>query len=765
VLLSRERLAQALPERPSTVLHLEKLEAELAAQPTQALEVEVAPANLAYLIYTSGSTGRPKGTLLTHRGLCNTAPATARRFGLGAGSRLLQFASPAFDASVWEVFSSLVAGACLVLAPRERMLPGDTLHALLREERITTVTLTPSVLALLEPEGLPELRTLVSGGEACPPEVARRWSRGGRTLLDAYGPTEVTICVTMSGAVDPEHLTIGRPLPDMEVYVLDGWGQPVPAGVPGELYVGGVGLARGYLERPELTAERFVPHPFSATPGARLYRTGDRVRWFSDGQLEYLGRVDFQVKLRGFRIELGEVESVLREHPAVGGCVVVVRQEAGDKRLVAYVVAREGQEVEGASLRAHLRPRLPEYMVPSALVVLEALPLTSSGKVDLKALPSPEGLSARSAEPFVAPRDALELQLARLWERLLGVEPVGVHSNFFELGGHSLLAVRLMSSLRELTGRGLPLAALFQAPTVELQARLLRQEAGPWSPLVRLEPGREGRRPFFCVHPAGGNTLAYAELSRLLGPEQPFYGLQARGAEEGQQPLGTVEEMAALYVEAIRSVQPEGPYLLGGWSLGGTLAYEMARQLRAHGEQVALLALLDTYAPGVVPAVPRSGGDEAAAARVVFARAAAQTFGVELGLGDEALARMGDDEVMDFLLEQGRRSGVTLAEAGRPHLNALRRVFESNLRAVERYVPGSFPGRVVLLAASEARLAPPTQGWASLASLEVEQVPGSHDSMLRMPHVRQVAERLRVHLERARAEAASVAPAGKSSSA
>jgi thioesterase domain-containing protein/aryl carrier-like protein len=446
--------------------------------------------------------------------------------------------------------------------------------------------------------------------------------------------------------------------------------------------------------------------------------------------------------------------------------VVVVREDVpGNKRLVAYWVAQEGQAPEASELREYLKQKLPAHMMPSAFVKLEKVPLTPNGKVDRKALPAPEGVSASSAESFAPPRDELEVQLCRLWERLLGVQPVGIRDNFFELGGHSLLAVRLMSSIRELTGRALSLAALFQAPTVEQQARLLRQEAGPWSPLVRLEPGRDGRRPFFCVHPAGGNTLAYAELSRLLGPEQPFYGLQARGTEEGQQPLGSVEEMAALYLEAIRSVQPEGPYLLGGWSLGGTIAYELARQLRARGEQVALLVLLDTYAPGVVPVVPKHGGDEAAGLRVVFARAAAQTFGVELALGDEALARMGDDEVLDYLLEQGRRAGITLAEAGRPHLNALRRVFESNLRAVERYVPGSFPGQVVLLAASEARLAPPTQGWASLTSLEVEQVPGSHDSMLRLPHVQRLAERLRGHLERAHAEADATAPASRSSSA
>ncbi|HEY0096629.1 MAG TPA: non-ribosomal peptide synthetase, partial [Archangium sp.] len=385
-------------------------------------------------------------------------------------SRVLQFASPGFDASVCEVFSTLLAGACLVLAPREELLPDAPLRTLLEKQAVTAVTLTPSVLAQLSEEGLPRLETIISAGEALPPAVAARWAKG-RTLLNAYGPTEVTICASISGPVQPERITLGRPFPNVELYVLDGQLKPVPVGAPGELYVGGTGLARGYLGRPELTAERFIPHPFATVPGARLYRTGDRVRYLADGQLEFLGRADEQVKLRGFRIELGEVEAALARHPKVREAAALLREDSpGQPRLVAYVVPAEDQSVEPTELRAALKEQLPDYLVPSAFVSLPALPLTSSGKVDRKALPAPEGVRPDAGTPFVAPRSQLEQHLAAMWTELLGVEQVGIHDNFFELGGHSLLATQLVSRVRGTFEVELDLARLFEQPTIEALA-------------------------------------------------------------------------------------------------------------------------------------------------------------------------------------------------------------------------------------------------------------------------------------------------------
>ncbi|MFP2924739.1 thioesterase domain-containing protein [Pyxidicoccus sp. 3LG] len=454
--------------------------------------------------------------------------------------------------------------------------------------------------------------------------------------------------------------------------------------------------------------------------------------------------MDFQVKVRGFRIELGEVESTLRDHPSVQGAVVLARQEAsGDKRLVGYVLPSEGHTPDAESLRQHLRTRLPEYMVPSAFVVLEAFPLTPNGKVDRKALPAPDASLAASAA-YVAPRDSLELELALLWEELLGVRPVGATSHFFELGGHSLLAVRLMASLRERLGRALPLSALFQAPTVEGLSRLLRQVPGPFSPLVPIQ--RDGdRRPFFCVHPIGGNVLCYAELSRLLGPAQPFYGLQAQGLDGQQPPLSRIEDMAARYLEALRAVQPAGPYQLGGWSFGGVVAFEMARQLRQQGEEVELLALIDP-----TPVGADWGGldvEDAAQVAALFVQDHSRLAGEEAWMPQPGER----DAVLRELLERGHQTGLFPAELGLEQLRPLFDVFASNLRAVRAYQHQPHDGRLVVLRASEGQGRAPDLGWAALATKGVEliDVPGDHYSALRAPHVQRLAELLARCIEEA----------------
>ncbi|NNB85299.1 amino acid adenylation domain-containing protein, partial [Corallococcus exiguus] len=473
VLLTHSSLEHLLDPR-GYVLRLDVDEARFAREPEDNLDLAPDASSLAYVIYTSGSTGRPKGTLLQHRGLCNTALQTVDVMALDASSRVLQFSSAGFDACVWEVLPVLLAGGELHLAPREELMPGTPLQTLLRERAITAATLTPSVLLQLDARELGSLRTLTSAGEACAPELVERFAPG-RRFVNAYGPTEATICATVNAQVDARHVTIGRPFHNVRAYVLDAQLRPLPIGVPGELYLGGAGLARGYLGRPNLTAERFIPNPFASEPGARLYRTGDRARWLPDGQLESLGRTDFQVKLRGFRIELGEVEAVLAQHSSVRETVVLLREDSpGLQRLVAYVVpAYPESPPDLGALRAWLKEKLPEYMVPASFVTLEALPLSSSGKVDRKALPVPEGSALAHAEDYTAPRDALEETLASLWAELLEVERVGVHDNFFDQGGHSLLATQVMSRLRARFGVELPLRALFEAPTVETLARRL----------------------------------------------------------------------------------------------------------------------------------------------------------------------------------------------------------------------------------------------------------------------------------------------------
>jgi amino acid adenylation domain-containing protein len=427
----------------------------------------------AYVIYTSGSTGTPKGVVVTHRGIAGLAAMERDVLRVGPGARVLQFASFAFDASLWDVFT-LFSGATLVLAPRGDAAGGETLDELLVRERVNVATLPPSVLASLPADALPDLRTVVSTGEAVSADVVRRWRKEGRRFVNGYGPTETTVGATLS--VDPGpagRISIGRPFPGMRVYVLDGRLAPVPPGVPGEVYVGGPGLARGYLGRPGLSAERFVPDAFCGDPGARLYRTGDVARWRGDGELEFVGRADRQVKLRGFRIELGEVEDALLAVPGVREAAVVVREDApGVRRLVAYAASGDGVSADG--LRAALRERLPEYMVPSAFVFLPQLPRTPSGKPDRRALPAPDALAGAAAH--VPPRDEVEAALAGAWGRVLGRERVGVHDNFFELGGDSILAIQVIARAAE-HGIRLQPWQMFRFQTVAEQAAAARADA------------------------------------------------------------------------------------------------------------------------------------------------------------------------------------------------------------------------------------------------------------------------------------------------
>jgi amino acid adenylation domain-containing protein len=467
-----------------------RAEAEsIAARPATDPAVPCDAENLAYVIYTSGSTGRPKGVAVPHRGVPNLAHMQRSRLGLCASDRVLQFAAFSFDVSVEDVFVTFIAGACLVLATRDELMPGPPLQETLRRERITIGLLPPATLPLLSPEGLPDLRALLVGGEALSPALAARWA-GAVELSNIYGPTECTVASTTARvAADGRNPAIGRVLDNLRGYVVDRAGEPVPVGVPGELRVGGVGAARGYLNRPALTAERFVPDPFGA-PGSRLYRTGDRVRWLADGQLDYLGRFDHQVKLRGFRIELGEIAARLTELEDVGDAVVLVRPDArGEPRLVAWVMAA-GPKPSAPALREHLRRVLPDYMVPQAYVVMDAFPQTPNGKVDHAALPAPDDAAA---EPAAAPQGELEQAVAAVWREVLGLDSVGVNDSFFEVGGHSLLLARLQEALRTALGREVSIVDLFQYPTIGSFAAHLDAQARPLEPEDAEKAAGRGR--------------------------------------------------------------------------------------------------------------------------------------------------------------------------------------------------------------------------------------------------------------------------------
>ncbi|WP_346728620.1 non-ribosomal peptide synthase/polyketide synthase, partial [Corallococcus exiguus] len=699
VIVTEEALANELPSQGEFLVSLDAGDGLLESQPEEAPDSGAVPGNVAYVIYTSGSTGQPKGVCIEHGQLACYVAGVSRRLDLPREMSFASVSTLAADLGHTALFPTLCAGGAVHLVDRRTVSDSALMTAYGREHQVEGLKIVPTHLeALLADEAaqalLPRKRLVLGGDKSEWALVERVHALAPECeVFNHYGPTETTVGVLAQkverGVRVPGAQTVplGKPLGNVRVYVLDGYGQPVPPGVPGELFVGGESVGRGYLGRPDLTAERFLPDGFSGVAGARLYRTGDRVRWLEDGRIEFLGRVDHQLKIRGYRVELGEVEAVLAQQAGVGECVVVARDEAGGKQLVAYAVAKPGVTLEEAGLRDHLAARLPDYMVPSAFVVLEALPLTSNGKVDRKALPAPSRV--RTETSYTAPRTQTEERLAVLWRELLNVPRVGVHDDFFDLGGHSLLATQVVARVRALFEVQLAVIDLFEAPTLEGLAARIEAGTSSDSPLVTLRKGGEAR-PFFCVHPVGGSVLGYLELARRLPPEQPVYGLQVPASGGGE----TVEEMATRYLESVREVQPEGPYLLGGWSLGGRVAYEMARQLEALGEQVGMLVVIDASSQDEGPAEEEWQGV------LEFADHLSKLSGVHPRAA-EVLQQV-DAVELRSLLEGPAPVIPGIEEEACEELRGLWRVFARNRRAARAFVPGSYGGSLVLLRAAES---------------------------------------------------------------
>ena len=781
VLLTQARLITALPEHQAETICLDSDWEFIAREDIINPVSSVVSDNLTYVIYTSGSTGKPKGVLVTHRNVVRLFEATHVWFRFNEHDVWTLFHSYAFDFSVWEIWGALLYGGRLVIVPYWVSRSPEAFYNLLHTEQVTVLNQTPSAFyQLIRIEEFSStlqelaLRLIIFGGEALEFHKLKPWfDRHGDKLpqlVNMYGITETTVHVTYyplsvadlnrtSGSV------IGDPIPDLRLYILDQFLQPVPIGVQGELYVGGAGLARGYLNRPELTAERFIPDPFSQKPCARLYKTGDLARYLLDGAIEYLGRLDHQVKIRGFRIELGEIEAVLNQHPGVEQTVVMAREDVpGDKRIVAYVVFQKDQSAIADDLKSHVMRQVPAYMVPSVFVLLEALPLTPNGKVDRKALPAPEQSERTTMETFVAPALPLHFQLVHIWEELLDVRPIGIRDDFFDLGGHSLLAVRLVERIAQICGKKLPLSTLFAGATIEHLATALMGEAKTDSraTLVAVQAGGS-RRPFFFLHGQWTGGAFYSrELARSLGPDQPFYLLEPYQFD-GLPIPPTFEAIAAAHITSLRSVQPEGPYLLGGWCNGGLVAYEMARQLHAQGQTVDLLVLMDPDPP---------------ASRWKWDRH------IIIGLGN--LLRLSPGKQVDWFLSYrywrlsfhywrlNKLKGMRTAEQGEPELERsavdaipaqLKAVLPGNevLRqdweavydwVASGYMPHPYPGKITFFWTDEEPVR--REGWRQLMEAktkaneaEIHLIPGNHITS-RTEYLSVLAEQLRTGLSKVR---------------
>ncbi len=793
VLVTRRALAADLPAWRGASLFVEEAEtraagghepigseggraAPLAVRPT--LPGAEAWEHVAYVIYTSGSTGRPKGVAVSHAQVASYLAAIASRLGEPAAPSFATVSTVAADLGNTGIFLTLGRGGTLHVVSEVRLTDGERFATYFAARPVDGLKIVPSHLAaLLAASGaaasLPR-RWLVLGGEAPGRELLARLrslgagAPGGCQVLNHYGPTETTVGVAshrLPAGLEtaPGPAPIGRPLAGGRVLVLDRELGASPAGVPGELGLGGPQVALGYLGRPGETAARFVPCPWGGSPGERLYRSGDRGRFRADGTLEFLGRIDDQVKIRGHRVEPAEVASALAAHPAIGEAAVVARVDpGGETRLVAYLVAAApGREPERAAvppvvLREHLAGRLPEAMIPSLFVFVGALPLSANGKLDRRALPEPDwgGRAGTGAGLGVmAPRHRAEAELVRLWEELLEARPIGVRDDFFALGGHSLLAVRLRARVEEVFGREVPLVEILRHPTAETLARWLAHGEAPEGAgvlprgLVPLATGGKAR-PLFLVHEAGGSVTGYRPLATRLGGTRPVYGIEAAPSPEGGAD-GSVEAMAAAYVDAVRAVEPKGPWLLGGWSFGGLVAFEMARQLEAAGEPVGAVFLLD--------APPPDAGEEGAGGEPSLSRVLA-FFAREAGLAivREELEEAAPEVAVRRVAEAAVAAGLLPASGAEEYLRHRLDLVGRNLAARTRYRASAPIDAPIVYLRPTAEDPPagagaedPTRGWSrrSRRPVQLHLLPGDHWSFLAETEVAEVARLLEEAME------------------
>ncbi|MDJ0597352.1 MAG: amino acid adenylation domain-containing protein [Crocosphaera sp.] len=739
IILTQESLNAKLSINSLQLINLDSNWETISQESSHNLKTEIAPKNLANIIYTSGSTGKPKGVLICHQGLSNLVTDHIQLFQVKPSSRVLQFSSLSFDASMWEIFLALASGACLCSGTFESLLPGKNLLNFFQEKQITHVMLVPSALANLPHTNLPQLKVILAAGETCRGDLVKTWSVG-RKLFNAYGPTESTILTTVfdcQGIKDNRIPPIGRPVANTKVYILDDNLQLVPIGVPGELHISSVGLARGYLNREELTQKKFIPNPFGE---GKLYKTGDLVYYLPDGNIQFLGRIDKQVKIRGFRIELGEIEAQLNQHPNIQEAKVTTTEKiAGQKLLVAYVILNaniSSSSDTAHQLREYLKTKLPDYMIPSAFVVLESFPITPNGKIDYRGFPTPDFSSLQNE--YIAPRTATEAILANIWGQVLQLNNIGIRDNFLELGGNSLLAVHLLAEIEKVFAKQLPLAALYNFPTVEELATLISQEAKnyDWEAIKSIIPiqPKGSKPPLFFIHMLGRGLDVCRPIISYLSPDQPIYGLNAQTTAKKLYFFNGVEDLATHYIMQMQRLQPKGPYFLAGISFGGTVAYEMAQQLLSQGETVALLALFDTLAPDAIQKLPINEQIQLHWSNFVeqgFSYLLDNSIQIIKGKSYKNRKRL-KQQLSKMYLPFALRLNLPLSD----EMQYL--IFQQeNVEALKKYTPKIYPGNLTLFIAQDRQFSPsysidPQLGWGKLVDgeLTIYETPGTHIGML-----------------------------------
>ncbi len=721
--------------------------------------------SLAYVMYTSGSTGRPKGAMNVHKGIVNYMTHMINQFHFGPSDRVVQFTPLSFDSSVWNVLGTLAYGGMVFFMDDDQMRDPDYIYKAIIDHQATYINLVPTMLraicesALAHEPKINRLRLISSGGDVlreADVELAHRVFGEDLKINNQYGPTECSISAIHYLIPDAlpnglQGVPIGKPISNVHIYILDTYLHPVPQGVKGELFIGGIGVGRGYWNRSDLTAERFLPDPLY--PESRMYRTGDIVRQLPDGTLCFLGRSDNQVKIRSYRVELSEIEATVKEFPGVTDAVVVLSRRAGTDILVAYISVTQGySQQKEENLNAYLADQLPFYMLPSLIIQMDALPLTLSGKIDRLALPVPDQSDLTKKEGYTRPSDNLEQQLVQIWEKLLNIQPIGINDNFFELGGHSLLAVQLFSQIENRLGKQLPLATLFQSPTISGLAAIIREknQIKTSSSIVPIKP--EGHKPpFFMVHGIGGNVLNYQGISNYLDPDQPFYGLQSKGLDGKSTPLYTVEDMATHYINEICALYPEGPYMIGGHSFGGWIAVEMAKQLYQKGCAPSLVIVLDT-GPDSLDYLKWSE-------RILFfvkdrvKRASDIVRDIIISSQNER-----KKYIEKMLMRRKRRRDIRKWAAHPPDLQTddlqkiIHYIRQANHAAAYKYSQKKFPGKVTLFRSQQqsvGRYDTEYLGWQHFSeAVDVVVIPGSHMTLLEEPNVQVLASKLQYCIDR-----------------